>query len=174
MMMDRPIFSGGVKSFEAQCRLDQARSETITIPTQWGGYSEGPFMIKRKGIYYYFYTMGGYADYQNAYVMSKESPLGPFLTAGKDVIISSDLDKQIWGPGHGFAFSPKGTDDWYFVYLEYVSEELRGRCIATRWNLTKMVSSKDSARPQRCWCVGESEGRAADGFVEGSSNSFVD
>jgi beta-xylosidase len=30
---------------------------TVTIPTKRQGYSEGPFLTKRKGIYYYFYTL---------------------------------------------------------------------------------------------------------------------
>lgn len=32
------------------------------IKTKRDGYSEGPFMVKRKGIYYYLYTLGGYED----------------------------------------------------------------------------------------------------------------
>lgn len=91
----------------------------IRFPTKRSGYSEGPFMIKRKGIYYYFYTLGGYAEYQYGYMMSKESPLGPFETPANDVILTTDLRSGIWGPGHGFSFCPKGSDDWYFLYLEY-------------------------------------------------------
>ncbi len=99
--------------------FQKLEGETITIPGRWNGYSEGPFMIKRKGIYYYFYTMGGYGDYQYGYQMSKTSPLGPFETPEKDVILTTNLQEKIWGPGHGFAFNLKNTDDWYFVYLEY-------------------------------------------------------
>lgn len=91
----------------------------VRIKTKRGGYSEGPFMIKRKGVYYYFCTLGGYADYQYGYMMSRVSPLGPFETPQQDVILKTDLEKAIWGPGHGFAFSPKGSDQWYFLYLEY-------------------------------------------------------
>lgn len=93
--------------------------EPITIPTRWNSYSEGPQMFKRNGIYYYLYTMGGYGDYQYGYVMSKTSPLGPFETPEKDVILTTNLQEKIWGPGHGFAFNVNHTDDWYFVYLEY-------------------------------------------------------
>lgn len=93
--------------------------EIIEIPTRWKGYSEGPFMLKRHDIYYYFYTLGGYGDYQYAYVMSKVSPLGPFETPENDVILTTNLEKNIWGPGHGFAFNVNGTDEYIFVYLEY-------------------------------------------------------
>lgn len=93
--------------------------ETINIPTGWKGYSEGPQMYKRKGIYYYLYTNGGYADYQYGYVMSDKSPLGPFTTPENDIILSSDVKQNIWGPGHGFVFNKNKTDEWYFVYLDY-------------------------------------------------------
>lgn len=99
--------------------FQKLEGETITIPTRWKGYSEGPQMFKRKDIYYYLYTMGGYGDYQYGYVMSKKSPLGPFEIPENDVFISTNLQEKIWGPGHGFAFNLKNTDDWYFVYLEY-------------------------------------------------------
>ena len=113
------IFWRRKKASKLNANLQSLEGETITITTQWNGYSEGPFMIKRNGIYYYFYTMGGYAEYQNAYVMSKVSPLGPFETPENDVILTTDLKNQVWGPGHGFAFSPDNSDNWYFVYLEY-------------------------------------------------------
>lgn len=113
------IFWRRKKASRLSADWKSAEGETITIPTQWHGYSEGPFMIKRNDIYYYFYTLGGYADYQNGYLMSKVSPLGPFETPANDVITTTDLEKQIWGPGHGFAFSPDHSDDWYFAYLEY-------------------------------------------------------
>ena len=99
--------------------LLKTQGEAITISTHWTGYSEGPFMFKRKGIYYYFYTMGGYADYQYGYAMSTKSPLGPFETPKNDVPFWTNLREGIWGPGHGFAFNVNNTDDWIFVYLEY-------------------------------------------------------
>jgi hypothetical protein len=107
------------KATRLSVNFQEPEGETITIPTRWNGYSEGPQMFKRQGIYYYLYTMGGYGDYQYGYVMSKTSPLGPFVTPEKDVILTTNLQEKIWGPGHGFAFQVNHTDDWYFVYLEY-------------------------------------------------------
>jgi beta-xylosidase len=91
----------------------------IDIPTSRQGYSEGPFITKRKGIYYYFYTLGGGETYQYAYMMSRQSPLGPWETPAPDIIATSDVEQRIFGPGHGCFFRLAGTDDWYFVYLEY-------------------------------------------------------
>jgi len=91
----------------------------VTIRTSRQGYSEGPFIIKRNGIYYYFYTLGGGENYQYAYMMSRTSPLGPWETPQQDIITTSDLEQKVYGPGHGRVFNPKGSDEWYFIYLEF-------------------------------------------------------
>ncbi len=92
---------------------------TITIPTKRQGYSEGPFLTKRKGIYYYFYTLGGDENYQYAYMMSRTSPMGPWEAPAQDIIATTDHAAKIFGPGHECFFHPKDSDQWYFVYLEY-------------------------------------------------------
>jgi hypothetical protein len=93
--------------------------EPITIPTRRPGYSEGPIVFKRQGVYYYLYTLSGHETYHYAYCMSRKSPVGPFETPDVDIIAESDPEQGIFGPGHGTVFSPSGTDDHYFVYLEY-------------------------------------------------------
>lgn len=82
-------------------------------------YSEGPIFFKRKGIYYYLYTLDGDERYHYAYVMSRESPLGPWTAPHDNIIAKTDYTHGVYGPGHGCVFSPDGTDDWYFVYLEF-------------------------------------------------------
>ncbi len=91
----------------------------VTLNARCGAYSEGPFMVKRNGVYYYFYTLAGHVDYRNAYLMSTVSPLGPFTTPDEDVVVRSDLAGGVWGPGHGFAFEAPGRDEWFFAYLEF-------------------------------------------------------
>ena len=99
--------------------LSAIEGNAITIKTKRGGYSEGPFLFKRKGIYYYLYTLDGHENYRYAYMMSRTSPMGPWEAPEKDLIGLSDRAAGVHGPGHGCFFSPAGTDDWYFVYLEY-------------------------------------------------------
>ena len=91
----------------------------INIPTKRQGYSEGPFLTKRKGIYYYFYTLGGGETYQYAYMMSRASPMGPWEAPEQDIIATTDHAAKIFGPGHGCFFHPQGSEQWYFVYLEF-------------------------------------------------------
>ena len=77
-------------------------------------YVEGPFMAKRKGVYYFMWSEGGWTgpDYSVAYAMSS-SPLGPFKRVGK--ILQQD-SKVARGAGHHSVVNIPGTDDWYIAY----------------------------------------------------------
>ncbi|MCF3108295.1 family 43 glycosylhydrolase [Niabella sp. CC-SYL272] len=95
-------------------------SAITMIKTPHTVYSEGPIFFKRKGIYYYLYTVGGAEKYQYAYVMGHHSPLGPFTApTGSNIISTTDYKRHIFGPGHGSVFNIPGTDDYYFAYLEF-------------------------------------------------------
>lgn len=94
--------------------------EPLTMQTARQGYSEGPLMFKRKGIYYYVYTLSGNQNYVNAYMMSRESPLSGFVKPeGNDIFLFSAPENQVWGPGHGNIFYDEKTDEYIFLYLEY-------------------------------------------------------
>ena len=61
----------------ARLKPDMATIDTIypSIRTRRTEYSEGPIVFKRKGIYYYLYTIGGSESYEYYYQMSSVSPL---------------------------------------------------------------------------------------------------
>lgn len=77
-------------------------------------YVEGPFMIKRNGVYYFMWSEGDWttSTYGVAYAKS-HSPTGPFTRAGK--ILQSD-PAVANGPGHHSVVQIPGTDDWFIVY----------------------------------------------------------
>jgi hypothetical protein len=97
--------------------VDTTSIQVIQAPHK--AYSEGPIFFKRKGIYYYLYTLGGSEGYQYAYVMSKTSPMGPYEAPAQDIISTTNRETGVFGPGHGSVFHAEGTDHYYFVYLEY-------------------------------------------------------
>lgn len=94
-------------------------SNPVEIRTKRGGYSEGPALFKRNGIYYYLYTLGGNEVYQYAYMMSRTSVMGPWESPEQDIIATTDHRQGIFGPGHGCFFNPQGSPRWFFVHLEY-------------------------------------------------------
>ena len=101
-------------------KLDQ---DMITIhdakilETRRKEYSEGPIFFKRKGIYYYLYTIGGDENYEYYYMMSRTSPLGPYETPANDLVTTTNVATGVFGPGHGCVFND--GDNYYMAYLEF-------------------------------------------------------
>lgn len=77
-------------------------------------YVEGPKLIKRKGIYYLFWSEGGWTgpDYAVSYAMAN-SPLGPWKRQAK--ILQRD-EAVATGSGHNGVLNVPGTDEYYIVY----------------------------------------------------------
>ncbi len=75
--------------------------------------AEGPSILKRKGIYYLFYTANDFrnTDYAVGYATSN-SPLGPWRKYAGNPIITKSLVAEN-GPGHGDFFKYKKQ----FVYV---------------------------------------------------------
>ena len=88
-----------------------------TLETRRKEYSEGPIFFKRKGIYYYLYTIGGDERYEYYYMMSKTSPLGPYETPVNDLVTTTNVATGVFGPGHGCVFND--GDNYYMAYLEF-------------------------------------------------------
>ena len=78
------------------------------------GYVEGPFMLKRNGIYYLMWSEGGWTgpDYCVAYAMAS-SPLGPFKRIGK--ILQQDATVAT-GAGHHSVIRDAENGQYYIVY----------------------------------------------------------
>ncbi|WP_328419534.1 glycoside hydrolase family 43 protein [Streptomyces sp. NBC_00443] len=77
-------------------------------------YTEGSFMFKRNGKYYFMWSEGGWTgpDYSVSYAMS-ESPTGPFRKIDK--VLAQD-PAVARGSGHNSVVNVPGTDIWYIVY----------------------------------------------------------
>src|SRR6201991_400801 len=77
-------------------------------------YVEGPYMIYRKGKYYFMWSEGGWTgpDYSVAYAMA-DNPMGPFKRIGK--ILQQDMNVAR-GAGHHSIIQIPGKDEWYIVY----------------------------------------------------------
>lgn len=109
-------------------------STRITIPSKHNIYSEGPCFFKRNGIYYYLYTLGGDENYQYAYMMSKESPLGPWITPEKDIITTTNIETGTFGPGHGSVFKREKSDEYFMVFLEFGRRSTNRQTYVNRLN----------------------------------------
>lgn len=94
-------------------------------------YVEGPFMLKRKGKYYFMWSEGGWGgpDYCVAYAIA-DSPFGPFRRVGK--ILQQD-SAVATGAGHHSVIQVPGKDEYYIVYhrrpLTETGRDCRETCI---------------------------------------------
>jgi len=77
-------------------------------------YTEGPFMLKRNGKYYFMWSEGGWGEsnYCVAYAIS-DTPLGPFNRVG--VILQSDSDVAT-SAGHHSVIQIPNKDEYYIIY----------------------------------------------------------
>nr|WP_236941130.1 glycoside hydrolase family 43 protein [Flammeovirga sp. MY04] len=77
-------------------------------------YTEGPFVMKRKGKYYFMWSEGGWmrSDYSVAYAIG-DSPVGPFKKVGKILQQDQTIGK---GAGHHSVISIPDKDLHYIVY----------------------------------------------------------
>ncbi|WDF38956.1 MULTISPECIES: family 43 glycosylhydrolase [unclassified Streptomyces] len=82
------------------------------------GFTEGTFIIKRKGTYYFTWSEGDTRDenYRVAYATGS-SPTGPWTNRG--VLLEKDLALGIKGPGHHSVVQVPNTDDWYIAYHRF-------------------------------------------------------
>ncbi|KAL4922322.1 glycosyl hydrolase [Aspergillus aurantiobrunneus] len=88
------------------------------------GYVEAPWMLKRNGIYYFMYSVGGWGDssYGVSYVTGP-SPTGPFSSTPTQILRGND--EVGTGTGHHSVFTPDG-EDYYIVYhRRYLNDTAR-------------------------------------------------
>ncbi len=96
-------------------QTDPTRVRYLEVtPTAEPGYTEGSFMIKRNGRYYFMWSEGAFTNhtYNVAYAIS-DSPFGPFERRGTVLLKDESIGS---GAGHHSVVNIPGTDDWYLFY----------------------------------------------------------
>ncbi len=81
-------------------------------PASWeGGVIEAPWVYKRGGYYYLFYSGNVFDSRYRTGVARAQKLLGPYIKKGDPILVNS----ATWvGPGHGSVIGTRGGD--YFVY----------------------------------------------------------
>ncbi len=76
-----------------------------------GGVVEAPWVVKRAGLYYLFYSANVYDDRYRTGVARAPSPRGPFTKRGVPILANNAR----WvGPGHGSVVTAHGADYFFF------------------------------------------------------------
>jgi beta-xylosidase len=78
-------------------------------------YFEGPYMLKRKGVYYLMYSDGKCTDssYKVRYSTALD-PAGPWKEGKNSPVLSTDMQSNVVGPGHHTILQYKGK--YYIIY----------------------------------------------------------
>ena len=113
-------YMAGAKLNDDMTSID---TTTIVRMTPRGGtlqdyaYREAPYVFKRKGIYYFLWSVDdtGSPNYHVAYGTSN-SPLGPVKVAEEPIVIQQRPDQKIYGTAHNSVLQIPGKDKWYIVY----------------------------------------------------------
>ena len=113
-------YMAGAKLNDDMTSID---TTTIVRMTPRGGtlqdyaYREAPYVFKRKGIYYFLWSVDdtGSPNYHVAYGTSN-SPLGPIKVAEEPIVIQQRPDQKIYGTAHNSVLQIPGKDKWYIVY----------------------------------------------------------
>ena len=118
-----------VKLNDDMISFDHKAMKQIELP----GFNEGPFVFKRKGIYYMSWSEYDTRDprYSVAYATSK-SPLGPFKKAEVNPILQQK--GEIKAAGHHSIVQVPGSDKWVVAYHRFIvphdGGSLRETCIS--------------------------------------------
>lgn len=123
------IYYGGSGQSKLSVRILGNDMVSVSEPTDITppNYTEGPFMVKRNGIYYMMYSNGYWGnDSYNVRYSTSNSPIGPWTYQG--VILSSNSEDK--GPGHHSVLKMGDCDEYYIVYHRYENASSGDRKIA--------------------------------------------
>ncbi|MDE1191434.1 MAG: family 43 glycosylhydrolase [Arachidicoccus sp.] len=109
-----------MKVAELNDNLESIKSETVKLLTPDKTYNEGTYVFYRNGKYYFMWSENDTRseDYCVRYGFS-QSPTGPIVVPEKNLILSKDEDKGIYGTGHNSVIQIPGKDEWYIVYHRF-------------------------------------------------------
>jgi len=109
---------------QGQCHAVKLNDDMVSCDTSKiinfkpEGYNEGPFVIKRKGVYYLMWSEYDTRDprYSIAYATST-SPLGPFTKVVNQPVLKGK--GVVKGAGHHSVVNVPGTDQWFIAYHRF-------------------------------------------------------
>jgi hypothetical protein len=117
------LYWGNTTLYAAELNDDMVSINTPTkrtITPSGGTFREGIYVIRRNGIYYFFWSVDDTRS-QNYCVRygTSTSPLGPITVPANNLILQKDATRGIYGTGHNSVVQIPGRDEWYMVYHRF-------------------------------------------------------
>lgn len=111
---------------------------------------EGPFVRKKNGRYYCFYSGGAWEqpNYGVSYAVA-DSPLGPYDDRGAEPSILKSVPDRVIGPGHNSVVEGPDGDDYIVYHAWDPGRSARSMCIdRLRWSTDGPLASGPTFTPQ--------------------------
>jgi hypothetical protein len=108
----------GIHAHRMYSPLSLDNTELILRETRMGGWTEGPFVIKRNGTYYMIYT-GNHVlnpSYRIDLAVSKKNPAEGFVPENDLNPVIINTEGNFYGLGHGSLFMGPDLDSYYITY----------------------------------------------------------
>ncbi|MGL1959437.1 MAG: family 43 glycosylhydrolase [Colwellia sp.] len=92
----------------------------IKLLTPDASFREGAEIFYRDGKYYFLWSENDTRDpdYRVRYATA-DSPLGPLTIPKDNVVITKDIQQEIYATGHNSVINKSGTDEWFIVYHRF-------------------------------------------------------
>jgi GH43 family beta-xylosidase len=113
----------------ADWQLYRARREMYGRVWDWHTL-EGPFVRKRGGRYFLFYSGGAWEEptYGVSYAVA-DHPLGPFEEPVSGPVVLQTVPDRVLGPGHNSIVTGPDGEDWIVYHAWDVDRTARRMCI---------------------------------------------
>jgi len=111
---------------------------------------EGPFVRKRGGRYFLFYSGGAWEEpsYGVSYAVA-DHPLGPFEEPASGPVVLQTVPGRVLGPGHNTIVEGPGGEDWIVYHAWDAGRTARRMCIDRLvWGTDGPLRSGPSWEPQ--------------------------
>ena len=139
ILITKDQYAGTSSTYIAKLNDDMASIDTstlkllITPSLEWekksvtSFWNEAPFMYKKDGIYYLFYSSNYYMDrYYGIGYATSTSPYGPFIKSEEPLLITQDYWDYISGTGHCSIFESKDKKETFIAYHSHIDTTLGG------------------------------------------------
>lgn len=112
--------NGYMAAAELNSDMISINSKTLKLMNVDDTYREGSYVIYRNGTYYFMWSEDDTRspNYKVRYGTS-DSPLGKLTIPENNIVISQNVEKEIFATGHNSVIQIPGKDEWYLVYHRF-------------------------------------------------------
>ena len=112
--------NGYMSAAELNSDMISINKSSLKLMNVDGTFREGSYVIYRNGTYYFMWSEDDTRspNYKVRYGTS-DSPMGKLTIPENNIVISQNVEKEIFATGHNSVVQIPGKDEWYLVYHRF-------------------------------------------------------